>query len=123
MAKRKPKPKNVLPSPPPEGGLGGGLTVDPSKPSDRRLIRLALREEWPITPAIKAKLVKLTVDAMERAAVLGEARDVAGCARVLVDADKTNQKDVHELEKYDRIDAGKATDAVLLIDDLGEEKA
>lgn len=119
MAKKpKPDAENAVESPEPSGGLGGSL--DPTKPSDRRLIRLAMREGWPVDERVKAKVVKLTVAAMESAAKEKNARDVAGCARVLVAADVANQKDVHEMEKYDRIDAGKATESVLLIDDLKE---
>lgn len=120
--KRKPKPKVESPTTPApaQGGLGGSLALDPSKPSDRRLIRLAMRQGWNVSAEAKAEIVEKTLQALRDAAEKKNARDVAGCARVLVAADAADQKDVHEQEKYDRIDEGKATDAVMLIDDLKE---
>lgn len=102
------------------GGVGGKLSVDPSKPSDRALIRLAIKQRWPISEEVREELVRTTAQAMKDAGKKKNARDVAGCARVLVAADAVNLKEEQEDEKNARLDAGRATERVLLIDDMGD---
>jgi len=105
---------------PPEtlGGLGGRVSIEPANREDRALLLRAIRQRWPIPEATRAELMAAIVKAMTEAAEAGNARDVAGCARVIVAADKLNQIDEHLADKNARIDAGKGTECVLLIDDL-----
>ncbi len=47
-------------------------------------------------------------------------RNRIGAAKVLVAIEQQNQADDHLTDKNDRIDTGKATETVMIVNDMGE---
>lgn len=91
------------------------MDLDMTKPRNRILVAQAIKKRWGISDEVRESIIKSTVEAMESAAAEGNARDVAGCARVLVAAEAQNQADDHLADRNDRLDSGKPTDSIAVV--------
>lgn len=97
---------------PPEtiGDKGAGsLLSDPRRiKSDLPMIRRAIRNHWPITPEMQARLVERTMELVDSP----DDRIAVGAVRVGVAIVDANIRVDLEEDKADRLDAGLPTDRV-----------
>lgn len=83
--------------------------TDPDKTkSDARLIRRSAVGHWPVTPALRAKLVRKIDAALDVAE--DDPRSVASLGKVLTAMEAQNQADDHLEDKNKRLDDGKPTE-------------
>lgn len=121
------KPANESKTPISPGGAGSSL--DMNNPRDVLMVKRAIRDRplrWAgVTAAVKQSIVDGLLDANETAQrlmhqaqsveeAMSAARVVASVGSTFVAIEGQNQKDEHRADDLDRIDGGKATQAIKL---------
>lgn len=87
-----------------EGDPGKALSDPHHARGDRALVGRAVKNRWPVNPDRKPAIVQKIEDEAEK----GDMR----AAKILLDMEAQNQADEHMAEKHDRLDNGKATENV-----------
>ena len=106
-------------------GGGGNPQVDSLDMADGR-DRALLRSRdprWFINEEMKARYILALDAALGLAIKKNDQRALVSCVRTLATLEGQNQADDHVHHKYDRIDAGKPTETVQLLDPSQAERA
>ena len=91
-------------------GADSGILADPHHAGmDAKLLRRALRERWPIPEAKRPTIVERLVKIVDESPDDG---DAIKAASVLRSMDADNLTAAIEAEKNERLDSGKATQAI-----------
>lgn len=89
-------------------GDPGKVLADPHHTrGDRALVGRAVKNRWPVNPDRKPAIVQKIEDEAEK----GDMR----AAKILLDMEAQNQADDHLADKNERLDGGKATENLKVV--------
>jgi hypothetical protein len=93
-------------------------SLDMTDERDRGILRRSVggghHKRWGgIDDTKKGRYVQALDVALRMALESGDHRNIRGCVETLAKLEGQNQADEHLAEKYDRIDTGKGTDAIV----------
>ena len=104
-------------------GGGGNPQVDSLDMGDGRDRLLLQSRRWFINEDTKARYLLALDAALQLAIQKKDQRAMVSCVRALGSLEAQNQSDDHVRHKYARLDAGKPTEAVVLLDPSQAERA
>ena len=95
----------------PEGRADSGLMAsDRLARSDCKMVRSAMARRWPVTPAIRQKVVDRMLGVVDGT----NDQNAIAASKTILTADAMSQADEHLEQKTERLDEGKATELVVI---------